>query len=104
MRIGPEHRIWVVSDPGPYSTLPDICHETDLAGLALQFRGGLDVAAENATIFTSQEEAHEEAKNRLVVWRIAGRIRAERGLPLIEVVRVTFHDEAGNVVWKGDVG
>ncbi len=103
MRIGPEHRFWVVTDPGPHSDLRDICHETDLAGLALQFRGGLDPAAENATIFTSQEEAHEEAKNRLVVWKIARQIRAERGLPLTEVVRVTLHDEAGNVIWKGDV-
>jgi hypothetical protein len=41
--------------------------------------------------------------NRLVVGKIARQIRAERGLPLTEVVRVTLHDEAGNVVWKGEV-
>lgn len=103
MKIDATTPIWVVSDPGPHSTLPDICHETDLAGLALQFRGGLDPDGQNVALFTDQAEAHEEAKTRLTVWRIASRIRAERGLPLDEVVRVTLHDEHGRVLWKGNV-
>ena len=73
-----------------------------LKGLRLQFAGGLDMD-QHPTVFTTEEEAHEEAKNRLLVWKVANRIRAERGLPLDEVVRITLHDEAGKVVWKGEV-
>ena len=45
-------------------------------------------------------EAHEEAKNRLVVWRIARQIRLDRRLPEGEVVRVTLHDRDGRVLFE----
>ena len=40
MRIDAKTAIWVTSDPGPHSTLPDICFETTLDGLRLS--GDLD--------------------------------------------------------------
>ncbi len=67
MKIDANTPIWVVNDPlGPHSTLPDVCFETDLAGLRLQFAGGLSMDQRPA-LFTTQEEAHEEALNRLLV-------------------------------------
>lgn len=104
MRIDAKTPFWVVNDPlGPHSTLPDVCFETDLAGLRLQFAGGLSIDHRPA-LFTTQEEAHEEAKNRLVVWRIARQIRLDRRLPEGEIVRVTLHDRDGRVLFEGDVG
>ncbi len=50
-----------------------------------------------------QVAAHEDAKNRLVVWRIARQIRIDRRLPEGEVVRVTLHDQNGRVLFTGDV-
>ncbi len=103
MRIDAKTPFWVVTDPlGPHSTLPDVCFETDLAGLRLQFVGGLSMDQRPA-LFTTQEEAQEEAKNRLVVWRIARQIRIDRRLPEGEVVRVTLHDQNGTVIFEGDV-
>ncbi len=103
MRIDAKIPFWVVTDPiGPQSTLPDVCFETDLAGLRLQFAGGLSMD-QRPTLFTTQEEAQEDARNRLTVWRIARQIRIDRRLPEGEVVRVTLHDQAGQVLYEGDV-
>jgi hypothetical protein len=101
MRIDADTTFHVVTDPGPHSTLPDICFETTLRGLALQVAGGLDLGA--VTLLTDREEAEGDARNRLLVWRIARQIRIDRRLPEGEVVRVTLHDAEGTVVWKGDV-
>lgn len=101
MRIDPDTKVHVVTDPGPHSTLPDVCFETTLRGLALQVAGGLDLGA--TTLHTDREAAEEDARNRLLVWRIARQIRIDRRLPEGEVVRVTLHDTEGKVVWKGDV-
>jgi uncharacterized protein (UPF0548 family) len=49
------------------------------------------------------EEAHEEAKNRLLVWRIARQIRIDRHVAEDEVVRVTLHGQDGAVLFEGDV-
>jgi hypothetical protein len=95
--------IWVVTDPTPVSTLPDICFETTLDGLRLQFAGGLSTD-QRPVLWTTQEEAHEDAKNRLLVWRIARQIRIDRRLPEGEVVRVTLHDRDGRVLYEGEVG
>lgn len=104
MRIDAKTPIWVVNDPlGPHSTLPDVCFETDLAGLRLQFAGGLSMD-QRPTLFTTQEEAYEEALNRLLVWRVARKIRIDRRLPEGEVVRVTLHDRDGRVLFEGEVG
>ena len=102
MKIDARTPIWVVTVPTPESTLPDTCFETDLRGLGLQISGGLDLAA-NVALFASQEEAHQEAKNRLVVWKIARQIRLDRRLPEGEVVRVTLHDRDGRVLFDGEV-
>ncbi len=60
--------------------IPDVCFETTLDGLRLQFAGGLSMD-QRPVIWTTQEEAHEDAKDRLVVWRIARKIRIDRRLP-----------------------
>ena len=102
MKIDATTPIWVVTDPTPVSTLPDICFETTIDGLRLQFAGGLSMD-QRPTLFTSQEEAHEEAKNRLLVWKVARQIRIDRRLPEGEVVRVTLHDRDGRVLFQGEV-
>ncbi|MFM8386654.1 MAG: hypothetical protein ACKOCB_07575 [Planctomycetia bacterium] len=103
MRIDAKTPIWVVSDPGPASTLPDVCFQTTLDGLRLQFAGGLTMD-DNPTVFTSGEEAHEDAKNRLLVWRIARQIRIDRRVPQDEVVKVTLRGHDGALLYEGDVG
>ena len=94
--------LWVVTDPTAASTLPDICFRTDLAGLALQFRGGLSMA-DNPLAFTTQDEAVEEGKHRLLARDVARQIREQRGLPADEVVRVTIHGEGGKVLGEWEV-
>ena len=96
MKIDATTPIWVVTDPTPVSTLPDICFETTLDGLRLQFAGGLSMDQRPA-LFTTQEDAYEEAKTRLFVWRVARQIRIDRRLPEGEIVRVTLHDRDGRV-------
>jgi len=58
---------------------------------------------EHPTVFTSEEEAHEEAKNRLFVWRIARQIRVDRRVADDEIVRITLQDKDGAVLLEGDV-
>lgn len=53
--------------------------------------------------FTTRVEAHEEAGNRLLVWRVASKLRCERGVPECEVVRVTLHDKGEAVLFEGEV-
>ena len=91
-----------MTDPTPHSTLPDILFATTLDGLRLQFAGGLSMDDDPA-VFTSEEEAHEEARNRLLVARIARQIRIDRCVPDDEVVRVTLQDKDGTVLFEGDV-
>jgi hypothetical protein len=102
VKIDAAARIWVVTDPTPHSTLPDICFATTLDGLRLQFAGGLSMD-DHPAVFTTEEEAHEDAKNRLFAWKVARQIRIDRRLPEGEVVRVTLHDRDGRVLFEGEV-
>ena len=102
MKIDATTRLWVVSDPTPHSTLPDICFATTLDGLRLQFAGGLSMD-DHPAVFTDEEEACDEAKNRLLVWRIARQIRIDRRVPEDEPVRVTLQGKDGSVLFEGDV-
>lgn len=102
MRIDPDTTIWVVTDPTPRSTLPDVCEKTTLAGLHLRFLGGLKID-DNPVIFTTEDEAVKEGKNRLLVWRVAADARKQLRLPADAVVRVTLHREDDDVVFQGDV-
>ncbi|MCC7137600.1 MAG: hypothetical protein IT460_04135 [Planctomycetes bacterium] len=102
MKIDQKTPIWVVIDPTPHSTLPDICFETTLDGLRLQFAGGLSMD-DRPVVFTTDEEAHEEARNRLLIRRVASQIRLDRGVPEDEVVRVTLHGQDGSVLFEGEV-
>ena len=103
MRIDADTPLWVVTDATKHTDLRDICFETTIEGLRLQFAGGLSMD-DHPVLFTDEEEAHEEAKNRLLVRRIAERIRIERRLAADEVVRITLHDADGRIIWKGEVG
>lgn len=81
MRIDAKTPIWVVNDPlGPHSTLPDVCFETHLAGLRLQFAGGLSMD-QRPVLYTTQEEAHEEALNRLLAGGSPARSGSTDGSP-----------------------
>ena len=102
MRIDPKTPFWVVTEPGPDSTLADVCFQTTLGGLRLQFAGGLSMD-DHPAVFTDEEEACDEAKNRLLVWRIARQIRIDRRVPEDEPVRVTLQGKDGSVLFEGDV-
>ncbi len=102
MKIDATTPLWCVTDPTPHSTLPDVCFATTLDGLRLQFAGGLSMD-DHPAIFTSEEEAHKDARNRLLVWRIARQIRIDRRVAEDEVVRVTLQDRYGTVLFEGDV-
>ena len=58
---------------------------------------------DDPAVFTSEEEAYEEARNRLLVARIARQIRLDRRVAEDEVVRVTLQDRDGTVLFEGDV-
>jgi hypothetical protein len=102
VKIDASTALWVVVDPTPHSTLPDICFGTDLAGLRLQFLGGLDLDR-HPVVYDTQDEAVEDAKNRLLVRRVAEQIRIDRRVPAGEVVRITLHDKDGTVLFEGEV-
>jgi len=102
MRIDAKTPIWVVTDPTPHSTLPDICFATTLDGLRLQFAGGLSMD-DRPVVFSTEDEAREDARNRLLIRRIASQIRLDRGVPEGQVVRVTLHGQDGTVLFEGDV-
>lgn len=74
MKIGPDDKIWVTTDATPVSVIEDICFETTLRGLELQFRGGLSMDS-NPTIYTKKDEALMEAKKRLKVAEFIEKIR-----------------------------
>jgi hypothetical protein len=74
MRLEQTSPFWIVEDPGPDSELADICLQTSLAGLVVQFRGGW-TAERRPTLFTSRARAEAEAKARM---RLAVRAGLER--------------------------
>ncbi len=75
MRFGPDDTFWVVTDATPDSTLGDVCFETSLRGLELQFRGGLSIDR-HPTIFTDRAEAEAEARVRLAALHTAQAVAA----------------------------
>ena len=74
MRIGPDDKFWVVTDATTDSELEDICFETSMRGLELQFRGGLSMDC-NPTIYTSKWDAEKAAKKRLKAAEFLEKIR-----------------------------
>lgn len=77
MRIGPDDKFWVVTDAGPESVIEDICFETSIRGLELQFRGGLSMGS-NPTIYTSKWDAEKAARKRLQLGKVMEQLRANR--------------------------
>jgi len=86
MRFKPDDTFWVVTDATPDSTLADVCFETSLRGLELQFRGGLSIDR-HPTIFTERAEAESEGEARLALLRTAQAV-AERAAKAIASARV----------------
>ena len=64
MRFGLDDPFWVVTNPRPESELADICFESSIRSMVLQFKGGLTLD-ENPTVFTTYAEAEKEAMRRL---------------------------------------
>ena len=104
MRYGPNDKFWVVVDPMPDSELGDVCFETTLRGLELQFRGGL-TAAQNPTLFTDEAEAKIEAFGRLAAMRAAEAVlRAGREKPGSLIDRIEIYGADGEVVYQAKLG
>lgn len=61
-------KLWVVVRPSRLAELGDVCFETDAAGLALQFKGGLDPEGIHA-LYTSRNEAEREAERVLTAFK-----------------------------------
>jgi len=64
--ITPDTRFWVVTYPTPLSVIEDICFETNLRGLQLQFAGGLD-SLDICTIENNESTARQAACSLLGV-------------------------------------
>src|SRR5262245_1000367 len=104
MRLDTDDPIWVVTDPTPRSELADICYQSSLAKLRLQFLGGL-TAEERPTLHTDQAEAERDARSRLVPVLVAEAIRsAAQPGSLRGARRVQLLDETGGVVLETDLG
>ena len=102
MRLTQRRRSGWWPTPRGNSTLPDVCFETDLAGLRLQFLGGLDMDR-HPVLYDTEDEAVEDAKNRLFVRRVASRSGSTAGCREGEVVHVTLHGKDGTVLFEGEV-
>lgn len=61
-------KFWLVTRPRASSELADICFQTDIKGLALQFKGGLDPEEIHA-VYTSCNEAQREADRILTAFK-----------------------------------
>ncbi len=97
MRI---EKLWCVTDPTRESTLADVCFETTLAGLVLQFKGGLTMEM-HPTLFTSREEAEGDAHLRLVAMRAGEAIRdAAPEMTMKNAARVAILDRDGKTLFE----
>jgi hypothetical protein len=100
VRIGPEDRIYVVTDPTPRSELGDILSEGNLHDLELQFRGGL-TCEQRPTIFTNHSEAEKDAKRRIAAVRaIQAILASDQGRAAAKVQLVGID---GDVVFEADI-
>ena len=68
MRFCLDDKFWVVTDPRPESELGDVCFESSIRNMALQFKGGLSLD-DNPTVYTDRAEAEREARRRLKIIR-----------------------------------
>ena len=79
-RYGISYRWWVVVDATPESQIEDILFQTNLEGLANQFKGGLSTA-QHPTLYTDQAEARADAEKRLAAMEtyqeVLGEIRGD---------------------------
>ncbi|MGQ0723264.1 MAG: hypothetical protein ACT4PE_17085 [Candidatus Eiseniibacteriota bacterium] len=75
MRFRTHDRFWGVVNPTPNSILSDVVFESSLAGLKLQFDGGLSLDAE-PTLYDTEEAARRDATARLLAAKLARGIAA----------------------------
>ncbi len=66
MKFETNGTFWIVENPSQVSELGDICWETSLAGLELQFRGGW-TTENRPVLYTDRGEAEKDARARLAV-------------------------------------
>ncbi len=62
-------QIWIVTDPSPTSTLPDIMFGASFEYLAKWIKGGPSanaIAEEHPTMYTDETEARKDAEERLL--------------------------------------
>ena len=104
MRFGPDDTFWVVTDATPESKMADVCFQTSLRGLELQFRGGLTMATK-PTLFTEEAEARIEAYGRLVAMRASQVIArlAVDGKALNLADRLEILDGDGKILLEADL-
>jgi hypothetical protein len=95
---------WCVTDPlSRDSTLADVCFETTLEKLQLQFKGGLTMS-QHPTLFTGREEAEAEAHLRLVAMRAADAIAdAAPEEAMKDAARVVLLDRHGKVLFESEL-
>lgn len=63
-------KFWVVIEPRELSELDDICFESDIKNMALQYKGGLD-PEEIVAVFFTRAEAVQIAE--LLLKRLGGK-------------------------------
>lgn len=97
MRYGPDDTFWMVVDPTRDSVMADICFQTTLLGLELQFKGGL-TAAQNTTMFTDEHEAKQEVQGRLAAMRAAALLRGGREDPKMPMEKMAIYGAGGEPV------
>ena len=103
MRIGPDDKLWIVTDSGPESTEGDILFEASLRELATQLKGGLTMD-EHPTLFTDKREAQLEAYGRLTAMRASQVIaRGVVGGDSKYVSRVEIYGKDGQLVFEADL-
>jgi hypothetical protein len=96
--------LWCVTDPlSRDSTLGDICFETTLEKMHLQFKGGLSMS-QNPVLFTERAEAEAEAHLRLVAMRAADAIAdAAPEEAMKDAARVAILDRHGKVLFEAEL-
>jgi len=104
MRLGPDDKFWLVTDPSTASEMADVLTETTLTHLVLMFKGGLTME-EHPTLFTDKAEAKIEAFGRLTAVRAARAIadRIAAGDRLDRAQRLEILDGEGIVLFATDL-
>lgn len=101
MRIDLDTPLWIVAAPtGPDQKPPDLVTKTTFGAMPMHLAA---CGSSNPAVFTAKDEAEEEARQRLLVWRVASQVRIDRRLPPGSRIQVTLRDQDGSVLFDGEV-